>query len=189
MVVRRAAMMRRAVPMRHVPALGRSQLLPHQRAAICVPHDLPVAQAVALADRPLGQMHRALVRMSRPVTGCRATMRRGVATRRGTVMRRAVMGSRMVMGRGPVMTARGGRGGRNERRRQLGFGLRLCRLIDGRGLLRSEGRRRNHECGTGESDTQHDNPPIPTGSEDRPACRRRHPTCWGLWRNLCTDRR
>jgi hypothetical protein len=65
----RPVVVRRAVPMRHVPALGSSELLPHQRAAICVPHDLPIAQAVALADRPLRKMHRLVVRLGRVVTG------------------------------------------------------------------------------------------------------------------------
>jgi len=54
MVMRRTAVMGRTTVMRRtVPMLGRFQLLPHQRAAIFMPHDLPVGQAVALADRPL----------------------------------------------------------------------------------------------------------------------------------------
>jgi hypothetical protein len=45
--------MARRVPMRRMmmPGIGSSELLLHQYPAVVVPHDLPVAHAVALADR------------------------------------------------------------------------------------------------------------------------------------------
>ena len=103
-------------------------------------------------------MHGPVVRMGGVATGRHVATGRGVALRRAAVMRRGV-----VVSRGAVMSSRRGRGGRNERWRQLDFGLRLrgTRLIDWRGLLRPKRRHRNHKCGTGQCDTQHDSPPIP----------------------------
>jgi hypothetical protein len=55
------------VPMRRVMAVargGRGEIPAHQRPAAVVPHDLPVAHPVALADRSCGKMLR------RAVHGC-----------------------------------------------------------------------------------------------------------------------
>ena len=136
MMMRDAVTMRRAVVIGSAgtPMLGRMQVLPHQRAASVVPHDLLIAHPVALADRALREMagmvsamHSVAVRGG-VVMRLRVPMRGGMTMRPGVVVRPgAVM----------VVEARGRR--RNERRRKLGAGLRCWRRRRGRHALIGQG--------------------------------------------------
>lgn len=114
---------------------------------------------------------------------CRAVMLRSVMMRRGVMVRAVVK----------VIKVRRRR--RNERRGQLGPGLRFCRRrlrrrrrlrgrrLIGWGLLCTQRRRQNHGCGAGKDDTQHDSLPsrprrlrLRPPWEDSPAFQRRHLT-------------
>jgi hypothetical protein len=62
--------------------IGRFEVLLHHRAAMAVPHDLPVGHAVALVDRPL-----------------RKIFVRGVAMRPGSMMMHAPVVTRLAAAR------------------------------------------------------------------------------------------
>lgn len=176
LAVRRAVAMRRALLMRSMgmAMLVRFQVLPHQRPASTVAHDLLVAHAVALADRPLRGMDGPLALAGGVVTRCRMARLRAVVARRrvtdGCVTRRRA-GVRPVMSRRAIIVIEPRRRRRNERRGQLRLRCRRRRLRRGRGLpwrglggnrlvgclLCSKRRGQNHECRAGKDDTSHDN--------------------------------
>jgi hypothetical protein len=181
----------RPVSMRHtmMPTLGRIEILPHQRPALAVAHDLPVTQAVAPADRLARGMRRPLMRLRPPMSSIRgATMcLRDAMMRLRGVMARA---QRAMVAHVDPAVARARPGHRWKRRRwrqRLGLGgerrlgpfghrLRGWRSpLVGPGLLRRRRRllrrdlhggqrRRDHnerKCRAGNDDTPHDILPSP----------------------------
>jgi len=62
------------MPHMMMPTLGRIDILPHKRPALAVAHYLPVAQAVAPADRLARGMRRPLMRMRPPMVRMRGVM-------------------------------------------------------------------------------------------------------------------
>jgi hypothetical protein len=174
----------RPVSMRHMmmPTLGRIEILPHQRSAFAVAHYLPVAQAVASADRLARGMRRPLMRRRPPMMRMRGAVMcmRGVMVRAPRVMVAhvdpAVAGTRpghrwerrrwrqlLGLGRGRRLRLFGHRL-LGRRSRLVGAGLlRRRRRLLGRDLQGGQ-RRREHnesECCAGKDDTLHDILPSP----------------------------
>jgi hypothetical protein len=132
-----------------MPMLGRVLLMPGQRDARLVANHAPVGHGAAAAHRPRTRMRRPGMRARNPVMRMRNSVVRvgGLAVRMtGLAMRDFVvrMTDLVVRTRGPMMAERDPavRGPhprhRRERRRRLGFGLRLGRRRRrkfGRGLL------------------------------------------------------
>jgi hypothetical protein len=143
---RAVAMSRRAVTMGRMtmPVRRGCKLLPHQRAAAAVPHDLPVGHAVARANGATREM-RGGDRLVAPVT----IMRAAVMRPRGARMRPARV---MVAGVDPAVAWARSRHWREGWRNRLGLRRRRrrylfrCRLLDRnrqllpRRLLRAHGR-------------------------------------------------
>jgi hypothetical protein len=71
-----------------MPMLGRRKLLPHQRPATVVAHDLTVRHAVAPADRCSRHMGRGTMRMLRSMLSMSCAMRlmRALVPRRACMM-------------------------------------------------------------------------------------------------------
>jgi hypothetical protein len=130
----------RPVSMPHMlmPTLGRIEILPHQRPALAVAHYLPVAQAVAPADRLARGMRGRMMPMRDSVMRMPGSMRADV----DPAMRRT-RGEHRWEGRrclGHVLRLS------RRRRRRFGRGLLHRReWLIGDGLLRSQGARQNPE--------------------------------------------
>jgi hypothetical protein len=180
MVPRNFVIRARLVMDRAMPVGGRGELLLHQRSAAAVPHDLPIAHAVARADRLLGKMHCGPRLMRRPPARMRPSVMR--ASGGSMSLTGLMVGATGVVAANvdPAVTRTRTRHRRERRRwRQLlGFRRRSrrdrcgCRLGWGhrpsRRLLRSEWRcqhPKRQRCAGKDDDSLHVTLPQSAGAD------------------------